>query len=112
MRDRVNDEARLELMKEAIANIEEFIKGVNTMDGFTSNKLLCHAVIYNLQCIGEGSYKLSRPYVDSHPAVDWKAIEGLRHILVHDYYSVDMDTVWEIIQKDIPILKRFLLSQP
>lgn len=80
MRDKVNDTARLELMKEAVAN-EEFLSGVNSSEDFTSNKLLCHAVIYNLQCIGEGSYMLSRAFVAAHPEIDWEAIEGLRHIL-------------------------------
>ena len=106
----MNDSARIELMKEAIANIEEFLEGVESATDFVSNKLMCHAVTYNLQCIGEGAYKLSRDYVSSHPAIDWEAIEGLRHILVHDYYSVDMNTVWVIIQRDLPKLKKYLNS--
>ena len=97
-------------MKEAIANIEEFLLGVNASEDFVSNKLLCHAVIYNLQCIGEGSYMLSRAFVAAHPEIDWEAIEGLRHILVHDYYSVDMNTIWEILKKDLPSLKDYLMS--
>lgn len=110
MRDKVNDTARLELMKEAVANIEEFLSGVNSSEDFTSNKLLCHAVIYNLQCIGEGSYMLSRTFVAAHPEIDWEAIAELRHILVHDYYNVDMNTIWEILKKDLPMLKEYLLS--
>ena len=55
-----------------------------------------------------GAYKLSRDYVVNHPTIDWAAIEGLRHVLVHDYYTVDMKTVWEIIQKDLPILMAYL----
>ena len=51
MRDKVNDSARLELMRDAIANIEEFMTGVDSCESFVKNKLLCHAVIYNLQCI-------------------------------------------------------------
>jgi uncharacterized protein with HEPN domain len=108
MRDKVNDSARLELMRDAIANIEEFMTGVDSCESFVKNKLLCHAVIYNLQCIGEGAYKLSRDYVVCHSEIDWAAIEGLRHVLVHDYYTVDMKTVWEIIQKDLPILMAYL----
>lgn len=67
MRDKVNDVARLTLMRDAILNIEEFVVGVDSCNAFVSDKLLCHAVIYNLQCIGEGAYKLSRDYVKSHP---------------------------------------------
>lgn len=108
MRDKINDPVRLQLMREAITNIEEFISGTDNCDAFVSNKILCHAVVYNLQCIGECSYKLSREYVTAHPEIDWYAIEGLRHVLVHDYYTVDMKTVWAILEKDLPVLKRYL----
>lgn len=111
MRDKINDSARLELMLEAIGNIEDFVRNTATCDEFVANKLLCHAVVYNLQCIGECSYKLSRDFVSSHPQVDWEAIEGLRHVLVHDYYQVDMASVWAVLEKDLPVLKKYLESQ-
>jgi len=69
MRDKVNDPVRLGLMMEAIRNIEEFMAGTDTCEAFVSNKLLCHAVVYNLQCIGECSYKLSRSYVEEHRSI-------------------------------------------
>ena len=108
MREKINDQARLALMKDAISNIEAFLLGTDSCESFVANKLLCHAVAYNLQCIGESSYKLSREYVVSHKEIDWEAMEGLRHVLVHDYYTVDMKTVWEILVKDLPVLKEYL----
>lgn len=108
MRDKVNDPERLDLMREAIANIEEFMRGVDSSSSFVANKILCHAVSYNLQCIGENAYKLSRDFVSSHPGVDWESIEGLRHVLVHDYYTVDFELVWNILDKDLPELKVWL----
>lgn len=111
MRDKMNDPARLALMIEAIGNIEEFLSSVESYELFVQNKVLCHAVIYNLQCIGESVYKLSRKYVTNHPQIDWAAIEGLRHVLVHDYYQVNMETIWGIIQQDIPALKTFLKTE-
>lgn len=105
MRDKPNDPARLELIEEAISNIEEFLQGIDSFPSFESNKILCHAVIYNLQCVGENAYKLSREFVSSHREVDWDAIEGLRHVLVHDYYTVNMEMVWNILEKDLPELK-------
>ena len=109
MRDKLNDPAKLRLMQEAISNIEEFLANVQDYTAFVSNKILCHAVIYNLQCIGENVYRLSREYVQTHSEVDWEAIEGLRHILVHDYYTVNLEMVWTIIQDDLPTLKEYLL---
>lgn len=110
MRERINDPARISLMLEAIANIQEYLSECLSYDSFASNKLLCHAVFYNLQCIGECSYKLSRNFVQEHPEVDWEAIEGLRHVLVHDYYTVDTATIWAVIEKDLPSLKDYLLQ--
>ena len=108
MRDKVNDPARIQLMMDSIANIEEFLLGVESYESFESNKILCHAVIYNLQCIGESVYMLSKDYKDTHHGMDWEAIEGLRHVLVHDYYQVNMVTIWGIIQQDLQPLKMFL----
>lgn len=108
MRDKINDPARLELIKESISTIEEFSSGISTAGEFTSNKILCHAVTYNLQCVGEGAYKLSRDFKNAHPNIDWPAIEGLRHVLVHDYYSVNFSRVWAIVQNDVPALKSYL----
>lgn len=104
----MKDSARLDLMLEAIGNIEEFLKGVDSCSAFVANKILCHAVIYNLQCIGENAYKLSREFVSSNPEIDWESIEGLRHVLVHDYYTVNLEMVWNITVKDLPVLKEWL----
>ena len=108
MRDRLNDPIRLELILEAISNIEEFLLGSSSYENLQKNKILSHAIIYNLQCIGECSYKLSREFVTKHSEIDWEAIEGLRHVLVHDYYTVDLRTIWAIIEKDLPVLKAYV----
>lgn len=108
MRDSMNDPARLALMREAIGNIDDFLRGVDSCSAFIANKILCHAVIYNLQCIGENAYKLTRDFVAAHSEIDWESIEGLRHVLVHDYYTVNMKMVWNILVKDLPELKRWL----
>ena len=96
------------MIREAIENIESFMQGTNSPEAFEGNKILCHAVAYNLQCIGEGVYRLSKEFISSHKEIDWEEIEGLRHVLVHDYYMVNMRTLWNILQKDLPNLKRYV----
>ena len=108
MRDKVNDGARLSLMLESIANIAGFMEGVESLEEFKSDKMLCHAVVYNLQCIGEGAYMLSKDFVAAHNDMNWAAIAGLRHVLVHDYYQVDFETVWWVVQKDLAPLKDYI----
>ena len=110
MRDKVNDKDRLDLMMEAISNIEEFITGINTLEAFSDDKLKRHAICYNLQCIGENCYKLSREFIREHTGINWKSIEGLRHVLVHDYYNVTTEILWNIITEDLEPLKTNLLE--
>ena len=74
----------------------------------SANKMLCDAVIYNLQCIGESVNRLSDEFTSSYPQIDWPAIAGLRHILVHDYFQVNMYRIWMIVQNDLPVLNEFL----
>lgn len=110
MRDKLNDPARINLIRDSIANIESFLVGTETCEAFVANRILCHAVIYNLQCIGESVYKLSAEFIDTHTEVDWAAIEGLRHVLVHDYYAVNPERVWAIIKRDLPELRVYIDS--
>ena len=51
---------------------------------------------------------VSKEFISSHKEIDWEEIEGLRHVLVHDYYMVNMRTLWNILQKDLPNLKRYV----
>lgn len=98
-------------MLESICNIESFLVNVKNYDDFENDKMLSHAVIYNLQCIGESTYMLSQDYRKENNQIPWKSMEGLRHILVHDYYQVEMPLLWSIIQNDLTPLKEFLLEQ-
>ena len=98
-------------MLESITNIEEFLVNVKEYSAFASNKVLCHAVVYNLQCIGESVYMLSLDFKRKHPEMDWDAIAGMRHVLVHDYYQVNMETVWKIVEKDLLPLKSYVEKQ-
>ena len=66
MRDKVNDKERLNLMLEAISNIEEFLTGIYSLEAFSDDKMKRHAICYNLQCIGENCYKLSREFIKEH----------------------------------------------
>jgi uncharacterized protein with HEPN domain len=53
----------------------------------------------------ESTQRLSSAAKVKHPEVAWKDISGFRNVLVHDYFGIDLDLVWEIMQQDMPILK-------
>lgn len=100
MREPIRDRARVEHMLEAINNIKEFTAGI-TLDELSRNKILFHAVVHNVQVIGEAAYKLTKEFCEAHPEVPWRTIIDLRHVLVHDYYRIDIMEIWYIIQDDL-----------
>ena len=105
MKGRVNDKAHLELILKSICNIYEFTEHCGSYEQFENNKLCCHAVTYNVQCIGESVYKMSDEFKETHPDVEWHLISGWRHILVHDYYQVSFKFIWNVIKQDLKPLQ-------
>lgn len=105
MKGKVNDQAHLQLILQSIANIAEFTSQYESYEQFEADKVCCHAVAYNIQCIGESVYKMSQEFKDSHPEVEWHLISGMRHVLVHDYYQVSFKFIWNVIQDDIEPLR-------
>ena len=104
MREIIRDKGRLEHILEAISNVFEFTKNV-VFEDLKNDKLLFFAVVKNIEIIGEASYKLSKELKTSNSNIEWDAIIGLRHVLVHDYYHISEERVWKIIQKDLLPLK-------
>jgi uncharacterized protein with HEPN domain len=104
MREKIRDKGRLEHILNAITNAIEFTKDV-TYENFLNNKILFFAVVKNIEIIGEASYKLSKELKIANTLIDWEAIIGLRHVLVHGYYHISEERVWKIIQKDLLPLK-------
>ena len=58
-----------------------------------------------VEIIGEAVYKLTSKFREEHPEVNWDDIEGMRHVLVHGYYKIRPNQLWETVQNDIPELK-------
>jgi uncharacterized protein with HEPN domain len=90
-------------MHECIARIEQY-----TADGrevFFGDTKTQDAVLRNLQTLAESSQSLSGRLKENHPEVDWRGISGLRNILVYDYLVINLVRVWEIVERDLSVLK-------
>ena len=96
--------ARLEHILSAIACVEEYTCGVSEEE-LKRDKLRLHATIYNVQIIGEAVYKLTKEFKSQHPETPWAVIEKMRHILVHDYFRINIEVLWDVVNKDIPQFK-------
>ena len=94
-------------MLEAIARIRGYI-GRKRRAGFLASALLQDAVIRNIEIIGEAAGRLSPEFAARTPDIPWREIAGMRHRLIHGYMRVNLDTVWEVTQRDLPALERDL----
>ena len=104
MREQVRDKGRLEHILQAIDKVFEFTQDVKRED-FKKDSILYFAIVKNIEIIGEASYMLSLDFKDAHPDTNWKVIVVMRHFLVHGYYQVDPEEVWNVIEQDIQPLK-------
>lgn len=66
------------------------------------------AVIRSLEIIGEASKKLPNQFKSEHSEIQWKSISGMRDKLIHDYFGIDLDLVWDVIKTKIPELNDFI----
>jgi uncharacterized protein with HEPN domain len=97
------DRERLFDILEAIERIERYVDRGREI--FDSEELIQTWMLHHLQIIGEASRQLSEDFKVKNPDVPWTNIIGMRHILVHDYFLVDLDVVWTAATIHLPLLK-------
>lgn len=94
-------------MLERIARIERYVAGLD-LDGFRRDERTHDAVVRGLEVIGEAASRLPLAFREGAREVPWHRIVGLRNRIVHAYFDVDLELVWEIVQAELPGLKRLL----
>jgi uncharacterized protein with HEPN domain len=101
---RKDDSIYLRHVLDAIFRIEEYTEDI-THEYFLHSHLRQDGVIRQIEVIGEAVKKLSPELKGRHPEIPWKDVAGTRDKLIHDYFGVDLDAVWNTAKKDIPQLK-------
>lgn len=100
---------RIKDILQAIESIEEYTKNVTTSD-FKKNKFLVDAVIRNFEIIGEASVHIPDTVRNAHPDIPWKQMAAMRNVLIHEYFGVNLGTVWQTVQARLPVLKQQILA--
>ena len=103
-----SDTVYLRHIQESIRRIEENV--AQGQDHFLNSHTFQDAVLRNLQTLAESTQRLSEELKTAHPEIEWSRISAFRNVLVHDYLGIDLERVWEITQRDVPELKRAILT--
>jgi uncharacterized protein with HEPN domain len=92
---------------EAVEKVERYTEGV-TRETFDGNDKTKDTVVRSLHIIGEAANRLSDGFKEKHPEVESNKIVGLRHRIVHEYFGVDLEIIWQILQGDFLVFKEAL----
>ena len=85
--------------------IEESTKSISEID-FNMNRLLIDATVRRLEIIGEAVKHISKSTREKYSEVEWRGVAGFRDIMIHEYFGVKIEKVWNVIKEDLPKLKK------
>lgn len=91
-------------MLDACDAVLQFMIG-KTEEDLVTDKLLVSGVTRQIEIIGEAANMLTLELRNEHPEVPWRQIIGMRHKIIHEYFAVQTDTVWDVVKSDLPVLR-------
>lgn len=100
------DPQRLRDILDAIERIERVASQGH--DAFESDEMIQVWIVHHVQIIGEAARALSQDLRTRYSQIPWGAIVGMRNILVHDYFGIDLGEVWSVVERDLPAFKKEL----
>jgi uncharacterized protein with HEPN domain len=97
----------LQHIRDSITDIETYTKDVDLPSFLTyANKQKQDAVVRRIEIIGEAVRNMPEDFRQEHPEVPWQKIAAMRHKLVHEYFGVDLELVWQVVNHDLVLLKK------
>jgi uncharacterized protein with HEPN domain len=93
----------------AIVKINRYTKGMSYND-FIDDPKTVDAVVRNLEIVGEAANRIPKSFQENHDQIEWHQIIGLRNRVIHDYFGIDYEIIWQVITDDIKKFKKNLLE--
>jgi len=100
----------LDDIRASIGKIETYVRGMS-WEEFAADQKTIDAVVRNLEIIGEAANRLPEETRARYPGIPWDEMVGMRNKIIHEYFGVDLEILWETVQQDIPGLKEDMGSQ-
>ncbi|RXT02751.1 DUF86 domain-containing protein [Ammoniphilus sp. CFH 90114] len=104
-----NDIVYIKHIIDSIEKIESYTDQLGK-EGFIKSGLIQDAVIRNLEIIGEATKNISIEFRKEHQGIPWRNMAGLRDVLIHDYFGVDLEIVWNVVEKELSKVKIELID--
>lgn len=96
---------RLQDIFDAIVRVESYV-GERDLAAFKAESIVVDSVTMNLVIIGEAANNIPDEVQVKYPETDWRNIIGLRNIVTHEYFRLNLDIIWNVIQVELPLLKQ------
>jgi uncharacterized protein with HEPN domain len=97
-------------MFESIEKIQRFTSDLSSWEDLKNDEETFDACLMNFVIIGESVLRLDVHFIETNNQIEWHKIRGFRNLIAHDYFGIDIEEVWDIIQNKIPDLKQFISS--
>ena len=94
-------------MLESIDRVDQYTQGMS-FDAFSNDQKSIDAVVRNLEIIGEAANRLPDDFKERHSSVEWYKVVGLRNRIIHEYFGIDLQIIWQIVHADLPALRQTL----
>lgn len=95
----------LEDTLQAIRDIEQYTGNTKDFDEFSSNAMRVHAILYNLEIIGEAAKTIPASMKKKYSYVEWRKMAGLGDIVAHEYFGVSLEIIWGVIKNNLSVVK-------
>jgi uncharacterized protein with HEPN domain len=103
-----NNKLALMAMLESIEKIQRFTSDLSSWEDLKNDEETLDACLMNFVIIGESVLRLDVHFIETNNQIEWHKIRGFRNLIAHDYFGIDIEEVWDIIENKIPELKQFI----